>query len=28
MQQGKTIAFVIVNPQDTDEYYYRIMFAQ
>lgn len=27
-QQGKTIAFLIVNPQDTDEYYYRIMFAE
>lgn len=27
-QQGKTIAFIIVNPQNIDEYYYRIMFAQ
>lgn len=27
-QQGKTIAFIIVNPKDIDEYYYRIMFAQ
>lgn len=27
-QQGKTIAFIIVNPKDVDEYYYRIMFAQ
>lgn len=27
-QQGKTIAFIIVNPKDTDEYYYRIIFAQ
>lgn len=27
-QQGKTIACLIVNPQDTDEYYYRIMFAE
>lgn len=27
-QQGKTIAFIIVNPKDNDEYYYRIMFAQ
>ena len=27
-QQGKTTAFIIVNPQDVDEYYYRIMFAQ
>ena len=27
-QQGKTIAFLFVNPKDTDEYYYRIMFAE
>ena len=27
-QQGKTIAFIIVNPKDIDEYYYRIMFVQ
>lgn len=27
-QQGKTIAFIIVNPKNIDEYYYRIMFAQ
>lgn len=27
-QQGKTIAFLIVNPQHTDEYYYRVMFAE
>lgn len=27
-QQERTIAFIIVNPQDTDEYYYRIMFVQ
>lgn len=27
-QQGKTIAFIIVNPKDVDEYYYRIVFAQ
>ena len=27
-QQEKTIAFIIVNPKDVDEYYYRIMFAQ
>lgn len=27
-QQDKTIAFIIVNPRDIDEYYYRIMFAQ
>ncbi|MCH5220960.1 MAG: hypothetical protein J1F05_01330 [Muribaculaceae bacterium] len=27
-QKGKTIAFIIVNPKNTDEYYYRIMFAQ
>lgn len=27
-QQGKTIAFIIINPKDVDEYYYRIMFAQ
>ena len=27
-QQGKTIVFIIVNPKDIDEYYYRIMFAQ
>lgn len=27
-QQGKMIAFIIVNPKDIDEYYYRIMFAQ
>lgn len=27
-QQGKTIAFIIVNPKDIDEYYYRIMFIQ
>ena len=26
-QQGKTVAFIIVNPKDVDEYYYRIMFA-
>lgn len=26
-QKGKTIAFIIVNPKDVDEYYYRIMFA-
>jgi hypothetical protein len=25
-QQGKTIAFLIVNPRNTDDYYYRIMF--
>lgn len=27
-QKGKTIAFIIVNPKDNDEYYYRIMFIQ
>lgn len=27
-QQGKTVAFIIVNPKDVDEYYYRIMFVQ
>lgn len=27
-QHGNMIAFVIVNPKDTDRYYYRIMFAQ
>lgn len=27
-QKEKTIAFLIVNPNDTDEYYYRIMFIQ
>lgn len=27
-QQGKTIAFIIVNPKDNDEYYYRIRFTQ
>lgn len=27
-QQGKMIAFIIVNPKDVEEYYYRIMFAQ
>ena len=27
-QQGKMVAFIIVNPKDTDKYYYRIMFAQ
>lgn len=27
-QQGKMIAFIIINPKDVDEYYYRIMFAQ
>lgn len=27
-QNGKTIAFLIVNPKDTEEYYYRIRFAQ
>lgn len=25
-QQGKTIEFLIVNPKEIDEYYYRIMF--
>ena len=24
-QQGKTIAFLIINPKDIDDYYYRIM---
>lgn len=27
-QQGKTIAFLIVNPKNIDDYYYRIMFAE
>lgn len=27
-QQGKTIAFIIVNPKDVNEYYYRIGFYQ
>lgn len=27
-QQGKAIAFIIINPKDIDEYYYRIMFIQ
>lgn len=27
-QQGKTIAFLIVNPKKTDDYYYRIMFEE
>ena len=27
-QQGKIVAFLIVNPNNIDEYYYRIMFAQ
>lgn len=27
-QNGGAIAFLIVNPQNTDEYYYRITFAQ
>lgn len=27
-QHEKTIAFLIVNPIDTDEYYYRVMFVQ
>jgi len=25
-QQGETIAFLIVNPKDIDDYYYRITF--
>ncbi len=27
-QHGKAVAFLIVNPNDIDEYYYRIMFTQ
>jgi hypothetical protein len=27
-QQGKIIAFMIVNPKDIDDYYYRIMFEE
>lgn len=27
-QRGKTIAFIIVNPKEIEEYYYRIMFTQ
>ncbi len=27
-QQGKTVAFLIINPKDIDKYYYRIMFVQ
>ena len=27
-QQGETIAYIIVNPQDTDMYYYRIKFSE
>lgn len=27
-QQGKTIAFLIVNPKNPDDYYYRIMFEE
>ena len=25
-QQGRTIAFLIVNPKNIDDYYYRIIF--
>ena len=27
-QQGKTIAFLILNPKGIDEYYYRITFKE
>ena len=27
-QHGKIIAFIIANPPNTEDYYYRIMFAQ
>lgn len=27
-QHGKTISFIIINPQNIEDYYYRIMFVQ
>lgn len=27
-QQGKIVAFIIINPRNIDRYYYRVMFAQ